>query len=1157
MGYWAWTASEDYEPYIQGQLPYLERALNWSSIYGLDVMMDLHGLPGGQNGQDNQGIKGPIEFPNNSTNMDRAIAALKNMTAFVTADKWNGVVKCIELTNEPYIQAYSSAGMSFDVLADFYVQGYNAVRASEYIASGANEVMVPLTNWEYFWSEESLGLNWTNYALDTHSYDAFNGADAKTEQEHLDTICSLSSSIQVAQTKYPVIVGEFALGTETYCTDYTACVGQTLSNMIANLTSNETSMFLREFWEVQADVYELGAGWIFWSHRNDLAAPWSWSQSGAQNWIPTDPTEKMYVGPLLRSHQPDFPQLAILCECLRVLSGYCQSPRRRPKPSGVPNLCGRNKKCYRSSGCIRELHCLDEQHGRLLQSGEYQYSNNFPMLENRRRQPAPRASGVPGGSEAARQARNPGKARRFSNPGTPRSPRNQREPRSFRFHKSRYLLPLSLVLLCGVYWCCSRLLAFLEPWRGGQVSEDGITVDNLSQEDPQGLVEGHGDFGDERKRFIGKVWNTPDSEGLRWVNVMLGNGGPEPDLSGDVSMCPYNQTDTKIHGFIGTHQPAIWMGESGPAQISAGLGRLKTSFEDRGLHFRRENEYASQNYYSNLLEGVEGQIGVEMSASSRVGHMRFRFDSGRQGVEPNIVVQASRESVITSKPHNLTFPQGEVKVDWERNEIYGWNDERQENIDLEIPDGQTLEKTSQKTRKSWTDKLDSLKVTGATPSNLTVLYTSFAHTLVYPYEISEYSGSSWEYYSGYLDRVVDGISYSGYSIWDTFRAETAWLILLAPERVGDMIQSMLEDYRQGGWLPMWKNLVETNIMVGTHSDSIIAQAMKAGAYTHVNQSELTSPLGVKGFDEKLAWEAVRKNAMTPPDRDTELLFDDREEHTPQEARAGLTEYMSLGYVAADLHTESGSRTLDYAYDDWAASIVALHVGAINEAESLATRSKSYRNMWNRETGFMEAKNSTGVWAGERIGWTEGDHWAYSFDVMHDVAGLIELVGGKSKFVDFLDRHFDGNHNLHTNEPSHHIPYLYAFADAAYKTQERVLEVGQNNYNHTARGLSGNEDCGQMSSWYLFSAMGFYPVDPASATYVIGTPFFDRMSILFPGASRPLSVTATGASSGLKYIKSLRIDGTPYESVTISHQSIKDGGDFVFAMVGEPQTWGKP
>lgn len=343
---------------------------------------------------------------------------------------------------------------------------------------------------------------------------------------------------------------------------------------------------------------------------------------------------------------------------------------------------------------------------------------------------------------------------------------------------------------------------------------------------------------------------------------------------------------------------------------------------------------------------------------------------------------------MTSDPRNVSLSNGHVEVDMDRNEIVGWNDERQEwveeiqhtdsshilvgdelpakgfktyfvarfshpiqtagisrdgeldnslsgdgtvlsayatfwdaehwvevrvgvsfisieqarhNIDLEIPDGQTLELTSLGTRAAWAKKLDLLSVQSASENNKTVLYTAFAHTLVYPYEVSENAGTHhsprWRYYSGYVDKVLDGISYSGYSIWDTFRASTAWQLLVAPERIPGILTSMLQDYEQGGWLPMWKNIVETNIMVGTHADSIFAQALSAG---------------VRNFDVNLAWQAVKKNAFTPPDRDTELQFADREEHTPQEVRAGLTEYMDKGWVADDLHTESGSRTLDYA-----------------------------------------------------------------------------------------------------------------------------------------------------------------------------------------------------------------------------------------------------
>ena len=203
----------------------------------------------------------------------------------------------------------------------------------------------------------------------------------------------------------------------------------------------------------------------------------------------------------------------------------------------------------------------------------------------------------------------------------------------------------------------------------------------------------------------------------------------------------------------------------------------------------------------------------------------------------------------------VTFPEHTKTVEVRVGVSFISVEQARRNLDVEIPDGQTLEVTSRKTRQAWAEKLDELSVTGASGHNKTVLYTSYAHTLVYPYEVHEPTATGPAYYSGYLDAVVPGESYSGYSIWDTFRATTAWQILTCPERVPGMITSMLQDYEQGGWLPMWKNIVETNIMISTHADSIIAQAMNTG---------------VKGFNWIKAWEAVRKNAFNPPDRDTEL-----------------------------------------------------------------------------------------------------------------------------------------------------------------------------------------------------------------------------------------------------------------------------------------------
>ncbi|KAF7983020.1 hypothetical protein HWV62_24658 [Athelia sp. TMB] len=728
------------------------------------------------------------------------------------------------------------------------------------------------------------------------------------------------------------------------------------------------------------------------------------------------------------------------------------------------------------------------------------------------------------------------------------------------------------------------------------------------------------------------AFRVPSSEAVDHVSPLIGNGGDTPNGSGGmipstappfamtrwvaqtrqnyVSMTPYNDTDTSIHGFQGTHQPAIWMGESGQAVVVPGAGAVKDVFEERGMTFRRDDEVLTASYYSAELEAREGgTIFAEQSATSRVGHLRFTFNKTST---PYILVQATRPSIIGSADvSNFTLPEGTIKIDPSAREITGSNPERQDfiiqpistpatnwkgyfcarfdadfeswgvanngtvhagenegngtmlsgyatfkativnvrvgvsfisieqarrNLDSEIPDGKTLEETARDTREAWAEKLDLIQIEGASEDELQTFYTGFFHTLQYPYEQDE----DGQYYSGYDDAVHEGKSYTGYSIWDTYRAEWAWLIFFAPERVPGMIESMLQDYKEGGWLPMWKNIIETNIMVATHADSLIAEAALKG---------------ITGFDTQTAWDAVFKDATVPPKDDWNTSYFDREENVDYEVRAGLsTSYSTKGWVADDIHSESASRTLDYSYDDYAVSVFASLLGKTHDAAILRKRGKDNPfKIFNNATGFMEARNANGTWAGDDAGWTEGDKWAYSFDVVQDVPRLIEARGGKAAFIQSLDAHFDGGHNDHTNEPSHHIPYMYSMAGAASRSQQRIREIAQGNYNSTSRGLSGNEDCGQMSAWYLFSALGFYPVDPISGEYIIGTPFFDTVKVRLPGAERPLEIHSRGASK-MPYVKSVKLNGRGIETPVLSHAEIAKGGIIQFEMSGRPEAW---
>ncbi|KAJ5371635.1 Alpha-1-2-mannosidase [Penicillium concentricum] len=309
------------------------------------------------------------------------------------------------------------------------------------------------------------------------------------------------------------------------------------------------------------------------------------------------------------------------------------------------------------------------------------------------------------------------------------------------------------------------------------------------------------------------------------------------------------------------------------------------------------------------------------------------------------------------------------------------------------------------------------------------------------------------------------------------------------------------------------------------------------------------------FDISKAWKAVKKNAYTPSDHDTDTLYYDREPGISYEARPGLTSYMKQGWVYNDDWPEAGSRTLDYAFNDYACSVVAAHSGEDDATvQALKNRSGNFAYLWNNKTQFMQARNANGTWANNSFGWTEGDDYVYTFDVMHDMKGLARLFNGRQAFCDKLDAHFQGGHNDHTNEPSHHSALGYPNQAA-----ETIRDIAWANYNTTSGGL------GQMSAWYVFSALGFYPVNPASDEYIVGTPFFEEVSIQFPsGAStggraandreRRLEIRAPGAPTK-PYIRSLKVDGKRINPPNLKHSQLVNVARIGFEMRSTPTSWG--
>jgi predicted alpha-1,2-mannosidase len=695
-----------------------------------------------------------------------------------------------------------------------------------------------------------------------------------------------------------------------------------------------------------------------------------------------------------------------------------------------------------------------------------------------------------------------------------------------------------------------------------------------------------------------------------WVNMYIGTGsgpigygGTMPFVAAPFGMTDwtpqtrqnkvgtvsYKYEDTTISGFIGTHQPAIWMGDYGYVTLMPELGTLKTAPEDRKLEFRHADEVVRPDYYSVWMKTDGGaRIRTEMTASTRCAYLRFTFPASTSS---RILVEASRPGIA-----------GFAKVDATRREITGYNPDRMDaglgpmklphfkgyfvvqfrkpfadsgtygpsqvpgsatgayaglktaegevlearvgtsflsieqarrNLEAEMP-AWDFEAARRSLWSAWNGKLQRVMVEGATDDQRRIVYTGLYHALLYPRIFSEQG----HYYSAFDDRVHVGESYTAYSIWDTFRAEFSLLTLLAPERIGGMIQALLQDYQEGGWMPKWPNPSYTNIMIGTHADSLVAEAIQKH---------------FKGFDYHLAWNAVYKDAMTPPDGDSTRRWYDREPHTPYEARGGLTYSKALGYVPADKTAESASRTLEDAYDDWAVAQIAKSLGKEKDYQFFLRRSLNYENVFDPSSGFMRAKNSDGSWSLPSEGWTEGNQWVYTWAVMHDIPGLMKLMGGKEIYNARLDEHFLGGHNIHKNEPSHHYGYLYDYSGEPWKTQAKVREIAAAEYADLPSGLDGDDDCGQMSAWYLFTALGFYPVNPASGDYMIGSPLFRRMSLRLSNG-RTFHVVAEQNTAGNVYIQSATLNGRPLRQPVITYQQIMSGATLSVVMGPAPSQW---
>jgi predicted alpha-1,2-mannosidase len=662
----------------------------------------------------------------------------------------------------------------------------------------------------------------------------------------------------------------------------------------------------------------------------------------------------------------------------------------------------------------------------------------------------------------------------------------------------------------------------------------------------------------------------------------------------------YHYSDSVIAGFSHTHLSGTGIGDLADISVLPMVNRAP-GFDKITSRFSHTREKAAPGYYSVVLDDF--QVKAELTSSERTGYHRYtfpkaenamiRFDLGffinwDKPVETHfkqidsVTFVGYRYSTGWARDQRVFFavrvskPVKQVRLFSAGRAIAAsesksaatvacllFNTAANEQIQMQVSlsfaneDGAlatlaaeknvTFDKVKEQAAAAWEKALAKVTVTTADSKLKEVFYTALYHSFEAPVLFNDINGN-YKNAKGNMAHA-DYPVYTVNSLWDVFRAESPLFTLLQPERVPHLVHSFMDFYAQYGLLPVWDlHFNETNCMTGYHCIPIVADAVLKG---------------IAGIDAKQALEAMKKSAM-------------------QDIR-GTNWYRQYGYLPQDKEGSSVTITLEYAFDDWCIAQVAKKAGNLEDYALFMKRSASWKQLFDSSIGFARAKNSDGKWVtpfdpyysehdGDKAMFTEGNSWQHSWFVPQDVSGLIQAYGDVTPFVTKLDSLFTVSSELkgentspdisgligqyaHGNEPSHHIAYLYNYAGMPGKTSDRVRYITQNLYTNKPDGLCGNEDCGQMSAWFIWSSIGFYPVNPASGEYVIGAPLFDKVSIQLP-QQKQFIVIAKGVSDKNRYIQKATLNGKPYTASFIKHADIMKGGELVFVMGSTPSTtWG--
>jgi len=732
--------------------------------------------------------------------------------------------------------------------------------------------------------------------------------------------------------------------------------------------------------------------------------------------------------------------------------------------------------------------------------------------------------------------------------------------------------------------------------------------------------------------FVNPMVGT-DYHGHTFPGAALPGGmvqlSPDTGVEGWDWSSGYHYSDLSLMGFSHLHRSGMGAGDWGDVLLMPTTGGLKVipgSKENPDVGYRsrfsHEEETASPGYYSVKLKDYA--VKAELTLTERAGFHRYTFpkseaahiiidaghgirESYRIGSEVEIIsdteIQGHRASqgfvkhkdvffcAKFSKPFQAsgTWSEDIIKpgskedsgvytgayVDYTTSEgetievkvgiSYTNIEQARLNLETEIQ-GWNFEEIKENATAKWNKALSLIEVQlpeENTPEfnqeKMTIFYTALYHALLFPATFSDVDGK----YMGLDNQVhtANGFTYlSDFSLWDTHRAQMPLLTLIDPQRSLNSIKTMLAQYDQGGWLPTPQQFGNsyTNDMIGDHPVSVIVDAYLKG---------------INDFDAEKAYEAVKKNAMETPPADHR-----------SKGRVGLEYYLKYGYIPYNKMRESVSRTLEYAYNDWCVAQFARALGKTEDYKYFLKRTASYKNVIDTSIGFARPKDDQGNWLvpfnptfvghGSERHYTEANAWQYTWFVPHDVQGLIELEGGRDKFLAKLDSLFTISSEIqetgadvtgligqyaHGNEPSHHTLYLFNYAGMPWKTQYMARKVMDEMYHDGPDGLCGNEDMGQMSAWYVLSAMGFYPVAPGQNVYVIGSPAFSKAVLHLDENyynTNKLVIEATGNSPANKYIQSATLNGEVLNRPWFSHDDIKNGATLTFQMGAEPnKTWG--